>query len=310
MSRIHDALMRAQQERALTEVATPERAPVPASAEASVAVDVAPPPVEMYVESTPQSPPAVASNGNLTYELLASRSTQHSWRIGAGKGLSEVDGTSPGLEEFRALRTRLYQLRGTMPLKVVLIASALPGEGKTFISANLAQIMVRQRGRRALLIDGDLRIPRLHKEFETAVSPGLTEYLKGEADEAAIMQRGPVNGLLFIPGGRNATNPAELLAGNGLRRLLDRVGHCFDWIFIDSPAALPIADASVLAGVCDGVLMVVKAAETPFDLAQKARQEFAHSRVVGVVLNRVASKSSYTSYYYQSYASNREPSQG
>src|SRR5260221_7840774 len=114
--------------------------------------------------------------------------------------------------------------------------------------------MVRQRGRRALLIDADLRIPRLHKEFETAVSPGLTEYLKGEADEAAIMQRGPVNGLLFIPGGRNATNPAELLAGEGLRPLLGRGGHCFDWILFVLPAALPIAGASALAGGCVGVL--------------------------------------------------------
>ena len=298
MSRIHDALLRAQQERALT--AGEPAGPPPA------AVALEPETLPMLVHSAdlaPQALPGAATPGELSYKLLQQRCALQQWNFAAGRNLAAADGVSDGLEELRTLRTRLYQLRGNMAqLKVVLIASSLPGEGKTFLSCMLSQIITRQRGRHALLIDGDLRIPRLHKEFGAPAAPGLAEYLKGEADEIAVIQRGPVEGLMLVPGGSQLPNPAELLAGNGLRRLIDRVAHCFDWVFIDSPAAIPIADASILAGVCDGVLMVVKAASTPFDLAQKARQEFARSRMLGVVLNGVAKRANYTSYYYRSYA--------
>ena len=303
MSRIHDALLRVQQEREQAAVKGDPDAVMQQVLQNQAAT--AAPSADAVNQEAPREPQVTVS-GDLSYDLLAARCREHKWNFAPGLALSEDGGC--GLEEMRTLRTRLYQLRGTMPLKTVLIASALPGEGKTFVSCNLAQIMVRQRGRRALLIDGDLRSPRLHKEFGAPVSPGLTEYLKGDADETAIMQRGPISGLMFVPGGQTAPNPAELLAGNGLRRFLDSVGHCFDWIFIDSPAAIPIADASMLAGACDGVLMVVKAGETPFDLAQKARQEFTQSRVVGVVLNRVEPKTGYNSYYYRSYGYNQESS--
>ncbi len=186
-------------------------------------------------------------------------------------------------------------------MKIVLIASSLPGEGKTFLSCTLPQMIVRQRGRRALLIDGDLRLPRLHQEFGAPSSPGLSDYLKGDVDECAALQRGPVEGLMLMAGGTEVANPAELLAGNGLRRLVDRVAPCFDWVFIDSPAAVPIADANMIANVCDGVLMVVKAGSTPYDLAQRARNEFRHKPIVGVVLNRVEAHTSYSSYYYRRY---------
>src|SRR5260370_22961978 len=111
------------------------------------------------------------------------------------------DDSARGAEEFRTLRSRLYHAREKMTLKKILITSALPKEGKSFTSANLAQVLVRQHGRRVLLIDADLRGPRLHLMLGTTNSPGLSDYLQGKSDELSIMQRGSMENLFFIPTG-------------------------------------------------------------------------------------------------------------
>jgi Mrp family chromosome partitioning ATPase len=107
--------------------------------------------------------------------------------------------------------------------------------------------------------------------------------------------------LFFIPGGSLVTNPTELLANGRLKRLLDRVGTAFDWIILDSPPVVPVSDASILADVCDGVLLVLRAAATPVDMAQKAQLEFKNKPILGVVLNRVEPTASYGNYYYHGY---------
>lgn len=211
------------------------------------------------------------------------------------------EGRLYGTEEFRTLRSRLYQMRDKQPLKKVLLTSALPKEGKSFIAANLAQVIVQQRGRRALLIDADLRGPRLHSALGTSATPGLAEYLLGESDEFGIVQRGPMDNLFFIPCGRTVSNPAELVANGRLKFLLSRVEPLFDWIILDSPPAVPVSDAALLANYCDGVLMVVRSNATPFDIAKKARQEFSDKHPVGVVLNGIEASSSYARYYYSAY---------
>jgi len=108
--------------------------------------------------------------------------------------------------------------------------------------------------------------------------------------------------LFFIPAGRNVSTPAELVANGRLKILLQRVEPLFDWIIMDSPPAVPISDASLLANFCDGVLMVVRSNATPFDVAKKARQEFQGKTLIGVVLNGVNVDSSYSRYYYSAYA--------
>jgi capsular exopolysaccharide synthesis family protein len=209
------------------------------------------------------------------------------------------DDTARGTEEFRTLRSRLYHAREKMPLKKILVTSALPKEGKSFTSANLAQVLVRQHGRRVLLIDADLRGPRLHMMLGTTSSPGLADYLQGTSDEFAIMQRGQMENLFFIPSGQEISDPAELVANGRLKFLLQRVEALFDWIIIDSPPAVPVSDASVLAKACDGVLMVVRSNVTPVDMARRARQEFPEQALVGVVLNGTDNEAmSYTRYYY------------
>jgi protein-tyrosine kinase len=303
MSRIHEALKKAEQERAAIRG---DAAPT------SVATTPVADPQEFAKTpsaTVPAPSPSMAQAGLPTFgspfsiDTLLARCAQLEWKPDLGTMLFlNGDEGARGTEEFRTLRSRLYHLREKMPLKKLLITSALPKEGKSFTSSNLAQVMVRQHGRRALLIDADLRAPRLHTMLGTTSDPGLSDYLLGKNDEFSIMQRGPLENLFFIPSGTGAADPAELVGNGRLKVLLQRVESLFDWIIIDSPPAIPVSDASVLAKACDGVLMVVRSNSTPFDLARKARQEFPDQALVGVVLNGTGEDAlPYTRYYYESY---------
>jgi protein-tyrosine kinase len=294
MSRIHEALKKAEQERAMSQPA--------------VQVDTASAALE-----TPDGPAAAMTSAvalagaapaiSFTPDSLLARSRQTKWKPDPKSMLffnGEEHGS--GREEFRTLRSRLYQTREKQPLSKLLVTSPLPKEGKSFIAANLAQVIVRQHGKRALLIDADLRNPQLHNLLGTEPGPGISEYLRSENDEFSIIQRGSMENLFLIPAGRNSGNPAELVANGRLKFLLNRVEPMFDWIIIDSPPAALMSDAALLANYCDGVLLVVRSNNTPIDAARKARAEFADHNVVGVVLNGIAPElSPYSQYYYESY---------
>jgi capsular exopolysaccharide synthesis family protein len=257
---------------------------------------------QVVAAAAPAAVGVTAFTQPLTWDHIAARCPQRTWK--PAKGMLFLNGNSHdqvGTEEFRTLRSRLYHIREKRPLKTILISSALPAEGKTFVSANLAQTLARQHGRRVVLLDCDLRRARLHESFGTVSEPGIADYLRGEADELSILQRGPMENLAFIPGGRQMSNPAELIGNGRLEQMLTRLAGAFEWIVIDSPPAVPVADASLIARLCDGILLVVAAATTPFDLAQRARQEFRNMPVLGVVLNRVEAGSTYVSYYYGAY---------
>lgn len=290
MSRIHEALKKAEQERALAQ-------PSPTVLEE---------PVESAGRfagvGTMASPAAPAS---VTADSMLTRTRQTRWTPDP-KTMLFFGGEehSAGMEEFRTLRSRLYQAREKKPLTKLLITSALPKEGKSFTSANLAQVIVRQHGRRVLLLDADLRNPQLHHYLGAENGPGLSEYLRGESDEFSIIQRGPMENLFLIPAGQNGGNPAELLANGRLKFLLSRLETMFDWIIVDSAPAVPVADAALLATFCDGVLLVVRSNSTPIDAARKARKEFADRNVVGVVLNGINPElTPYSNYYYAAYGS-------
>jgi protein-tyrosine kinase len=201
-------------------------------------------------------------------------------------------------ERFRTLRSRLYQVAGTRTLRRVLITSSLPAEGKTFVATNLVRSIIRQADRRVLLIDADLRAPRLHAGRGAPSSPGLSDYLRGEANEYAIVQNSVANNLCFIPCGSKASNPSELLLSDRMGILLDCVTPAFDWVILDSPPALPVHDASSLADLCDGVLFVVRAGETNHEAAKKAALEFREKNLLGVVLNQVENCEAQGGYYY------------
>jgi len=204
-------------------------------------------------------------------------------------------------EQFRTLRSRLYQIRAHQPMKTVLVASALPGEGKTFVAVNLALVLARQHGRRVLLIDSDLRRPRLHEVLGAAAAPGLSDYLSASAPESAAVQKTPLQDLYFMPAGALASNPSELIGTGRMATLIRELTPLFDWIIVDTPPVIPVSDATLMAEACDGVILVLKAGSTPYDIAQKARDEFRSAPVVGVVLNRTGKGHSYGVYYYELY---------
>jgi protein-tyrosine kinase len=205
-----------------------------------------------------------------------------------------------GMEEFRTLRSRLYQAREKHPLSKVLITSPLPKEGKSFVTANLGQVLVQQQGRRVLLVDADLRNPHLHLTLGAEPGPGLSDYLRSETDEFSIIQGGPMDNLFLIPAGSQNENPAELVANGRMNTLLNRLQPLFDWIIVDSPPAAAVSDAALIANYCDGVLMIVRSNATPFDIAQRARQEFGDN-LIGVVLNGISTLPAYSQYYYNAY---------
>ncbi len=157
----------------------------------------------------------------------------------------------------------------------------------------------RRNGRRALVIDADLRNPGLHRHLGAAQSPGLAEYLLGECDEFAALQRGPMENLFFLPAGRTVPSAPELLSNGRLKLFLQRVESMFDWVILDTSPVIPVSDATLVAGSCDGILMVVRSNSTPSDLARRAREEFPDKLLLGVVLNGAPSgKLAQSKYYY------------
>lgn len=306
MSRIHEALKKAEQERVASEgglasssSATPEAGEPPIMMPTPVEELHVGPEVVAPVSSLPAPSAMPSLSSPFSLDALA-RCPQLQWRPDEKTMLFfSGDEDARGMEEFRTLRSRLYHTREKMTLKKILVTSALPKEGKSFTAANLAQVLVRQHGRRVLLIDADLRAPWLHEMLGTKSSPGLTGYLQGRNDEFSIMQRGSMENLFFVPSGGEVSDPAELVANGRLKLLLQRVAPLFDWIILDSPPAVPVSDASILANDCDGVLMVVRSNSTPVDMARRARQEFSEQALVGVVLNGTDGDAiRYTRYYY------------
>lgn len=298
MSRIHEALKKAEQERQMNDhgesALIREQHPEPGlGLQANMAYGGA---ASASVLSSGEALPHETA-----FQTLAARCRTQQWNPHAKMLFSGLQDHRPGSEEFRSLRSRLYQLREKQPLTTVLVASALPGEGKTYVAANLAQSIVSQPGRRALLIDADMRKPQLNLLLGASAVPGLSEYLRGEADEFAILQKGGAENLFFVPGGNAVQNPVELISNGRLQVLLQRVRPAFDWIIIDSPPAVPVTDASLLADMCDGVLLVVQAGVPPLEMLQKAREEFRKKPLLGVALNKVDPKATYSKYYYAYY---------
>lgn len=272
MSRIHDALARAQQQR------TGGDAPL----------------VPELIRQEGE-PPKLNSELTLAPEMIAADSngwlancTKVAWKLDAAKMVfaSDDDHSGYGREQFRTLRSRLFQARHSVPLKKILIASALPREGRSFVAANLAQALAQQQGSRVVLIDADLRSPSLHEYLGAPSSPGISEYLRGEASETAVVQQGEVEGLWFAPAGQAGENPVELLGSLRMSQFFDRLSPCFDWMIVDSSPAVPVSDATLLARLCNGVVLVVAAGATPQEMASKTRAIFADRTLLGVVLNR------------------------
>jgi protein-tyrosine kinase len=295
MSRIHEALKKAAQER---NEQAPTR-PVSDFLDLSTTSATTTPPVDVQHPDGLAGLPRPTDARYLRFEEFAKCCSRPEWKMGAKASAFSLQSINAvGAEKFRTLRSRLYQIAATHALKKIVITSGMPGEGKTFVTTNLAQSFVRQTDRRILLIDADLRASRLHLLLGAPDRPGLTDYLRGDADEFQVTQVGPSGNLCLIPGGQEVTNPSELLHSERMKQLLDRMSQVFDWVILDSPPAMAVHDASILADMCDGVIFVVRAGSTDYEVAAKASSEFREKNLLGVVLNRVEKGDAYGDYYY------------
>jgi capsular exopolysaccharide synthesis family protein len=199
-------------------------------------------------------------------------------------------------EKFRFLGVRLRQLQQTRLLKKLLITSTIPEEGKSTVSANLATILARKQQPKILLLDGDLRRPSQSKQFGLSKLPGLSEWLLGEPCPIKHIYRLEGPNLWFLPAGRPPENPLELMQSGRLSKLMEQLTAWFDWIIIDSPPVLPLADTSVWARLADGILLVTREGTTKRRLLQRGLQALEQSKVLGAVVNSSAS-TDHTNYY-------------
>ena len=268
MSRIHDALARAQQQR--TEIQPTQRE--------AAATDLRVPSLEL----------ASAEVETADSDGWLANCSKATWKLDSARMIfvSDHPHSSYGCEQFRTLRSRLFKARQNTPLKRILVASALPGEGRSFVTANLAQALAQQHGSRVALIDADLRSPSLDGYLGAPPAPGISEYLRGEASETAVVQQSNIEGLWFVPAGRARENPVELLGSPRMRQFFDRLSPAFDWMVVDSSPAVPVSDATLVARLCDGVVLVVAAGLTRQEMASKTRDMLEDRTLLGVVLNR------------------------
>lgn len=245
--------------------------------------------------------------------LLSSQATSLlQTRNGNGNGRSnsalllDLDQRSPLAEAYRRLRTSvLLSSPGRAP-KTLVVTSCVPSEGKSTTAINLA-VSLAQTGARVLVIDGDMRRPTVHSSFGIGNRGGLSNILSNEmssVETLALVQKERVSGLYLLTSGPIPPNPAELLGSGQMRKLLVELGSTFDHIVIDTPPIASFTDGVLLSAIADGVILVIHANECSRKVIQRSQQALqeVRARVLGVVLNRIHTRSSdYGDYYYHSY---------
>jgi len=213
---------------------------------------------------------------------------------------------SPVAEAFRSLRANLEFSGDAKPIKSILVTSSGPSEGKTTIAANLAAILTHS-GKKVILVDADLRRPRVHRYTGVSNATGLSELVNAEEGEelfAYIQSPESIPELAVLPSGGLPPNPNELLASEKMRQLLQRFSDCYDYVVIDAPPMV-VADPHVLSGLVDGVLLVMVPGKTRTDVIGAIREQMQKSRayLLGVVLNRLKHRrqAGYAGYSYYQY---------
>jgi capsular exopolysaccharide synthesis family protein len=209
-----------------------------------------------------------------------------------------TDKESLAAEKFRFLSVRLRQLQQSRPLKKVLVTSTIPQEGKSMVAANLACTLARKTQQKTLLLDGDLRRPSVARLFGLGKIPGISEWLQGERGSMTSIYYLEEAGLWVLPAGNSPRNPLESMQSGRLSGLMDQLTAWFDWVIIDSPPVLPLADTSVWMRMADGVLLVTRQATTEREHLKRGLEAIEPSKLLGTILN-CSAKSAQSDYYYQ-----------
>jgi protein-tyrosine kinase len=284
MSRVHDALRRAEQSGVLS---TPVQRPAPAGPAVGV---------------------SVLEPGVNNFDGLLERVQEVPFRAATDSLLIDVSRPHEApMEEFRTLRTRLNHLKTLQPIHSIVVTSASPAEGKSLSAANLALAEAHLAGNTTLLADFDFRRPIVHTLFGVDRSPGITDYLLGKVPLHQAMRKIAGTNLYIMPAGEAVINPLELLNLPEVKIMMDRLPEMFNWIILDSPPLLFAADASLLGTLCHGTLLVVRIGHTTIDSVTRAMQSLCNNNVLGILVNAARRGELYSKYtYYHSYYTPKE----
>jgi receptor protein-tyrosine kinase len=205
------------------------------------------------------------------------------------------------VEQFRRVAANLYHAQLAHGIKIVMMSSAAPGDGKTLSAINLASVLSDSYGRKVLLIDADLRRPSITRLARIGPMAGLSEGLRAPEDQKLPLVQLTEN-LTVLPAGRPDPDPMSGLTSERMRRILSEAATKYDWVILDAPPVAPVADAGVLASMADAVLLVIRAGVTPFKPVQRAVEALGRERIFGVILNGATpSESGYDADYYAQY---------
>lgn len=216
------------------------------------------------------------------------------------------DSESAAGEAFHLLGVRLRHLRRQRTLKKVLVTSTIPQEGKSMVAANLACTLALRTQQKVLLLEGDIRRPTQGRIFGLANKPGICEWLSGENSLLKSMFRLQGPEIWIFPAGSSTGNSLELLQSGRVAPMMEQLANWFDWIVIDSPPILPLADTSVWTNVADGILLVARQGVTQKRQLQRGLEALGNQKLIGAILNS-ARGMPHTDYYYRS--TNRLPNE-
>jgi protein-tyrosine kinase len=206
-------------------------------------------------------------------------------------------------ENFKLLRSQIMFAKDRKRPKTIMVTSATPSDGKTFVAANLAASIASGIDEHVLLVDCDLRRPDLHQMFGYSVTDGLNEHLSREKPLSELIIRTKVDKLSLLPAGRSPNNPSELLASGAMVAFLKEIRDRYDdrIIILDTAPSQVLAEASVLSNFVDGIIFVVRAEKTPKELISKAITALGKDKILGIVFNGYSQEQKSYGKYYRKY---------
>lgn len=216
---------------------------------------------------------------------------------------------SLGAEKFRFLAVRLRHAQQSRAIKKLVVTSTTPEEGKSLVAANLAVALAQRRQQKVLLVEGDLRRPSLGLTFGIKKLPGLSEWVQDGSSPAARLYYLEEPGFWLLPAGSAPDNALALMQPGKLSEILAQLSTWFDWIVIDSPPLLPLADTSVWMRLADGVLVVAREGKVERRQFKKGLEAVKTSSLIGIVLND-ATTADQSDYYQHYYLASTRPTNG